>query len=168
MSPADLQVYRDLRPVMRDMLQGLRVRLVFESYAPIGLARGYYYYRGQREATREYDLINFSWRDFDGSGNKFLDNEEIMLELLRFDLSGNDLMATIKQHPNNYTVPVYHPHGIPPITFRPSRTLFDRYFAGKEITFTREQGGGTRMAKFEEIGLKGGKTDEVDGNSGGK
>jgi len=157
-TPADLQVYRDLRPVFRDMLQGARVRLVVESYAPIGMARGYYYYRGQRAATREYDLIDFSSKDFDRYGYDFLSNEEIMLELLRFQLSGGDLMETIKPHPNNLTVPVYHTSGIPQITFRPSRTLFDRHFKGKTLHFNKKNGG-PRIANYKEIGLQAEKKD---------
>jgi hypothetical protein len=152
-SPADLQVYRDLRPVFRDILQGFRVRLVVESYAPIYMARGYFRYRGQMSATREYDLIDFSWKDFDRAGRDFLNNEEIMLELLRFHLSGGDLMATIKEHAGNYSVPVYHPHGVPAIVFRPSRELFDRHFKGKLLDFG-EKRGGKRKANWNEIGLK--------------
>jgi hypothetical protein len=152
-TPAEHQVFRDLRPIFRDMLQGFKLRLVVESYAPIGMARGYYYYRGQRSATREYDLIDFSAEDLDRFGYDFLTNEEIMLELLRFQMAGDDLMATVKQHPNNPNVPVYHTHGIPPITFRPSRALFDRHFKGKQLMFD-ERRGGPRMADYDEIGLQ--------------
>jgi len=152
-TPVDLQVFRDLKPVFRDMLQGFKVRLVFESYAPIGLARGYYYYRGQKSATKQYDLIDFSSKDLDRLGYDFLGNEEIMLELLRFQLAGDNLMATIKQHPNNPNVPVYHTQGIPPIAFRPSRPLFDRHFKGKQLMFD-ERRGGPRPADYKEIGLQ--------------
>ena len=152
-TPAELQVFRDLKPVFRDVLQGFQVRLVVESYAPIGLARGYYYYRGQKSATRQYDLIDFSSEDLDRLGYEFLGNEEIMLELLRFQLAGDDLMATIEQHPNNPNVPVYHTRGIPPITFRPSRALFDRHFKGKRLMFD-ERRGGPRMADYDEVGLQ--------------
>jgi hypothetical protein len=158
MTPAQLQVFRDLRPVFRDILQGFRVRLVVESYAPVYLARGYFRYRGERSATREYDLVDFSWKDFDRYGRDFLNNEEIMLELLRFQLSGGDLMATIKQHAANYSVPVYHPHGIPAIVFRPSRELFDRHFKGKKLDFGKQRGG-TRMANWKEIGFQDIKSD---------
>jgi hypothetical protein len=152
-TPAELQVYRDLKPVFRDMLQGFQVRLVVESYAPIGMARGYYRYRGIGAGTRECDLIDFSWNDLDRHGAEFLDNEEIMLELVRFQMVGGDLTATTKQHAENWTVPVYHPHGVPNITFRPSRQLFDRHFKGKKLQFSKKRGG-PRMANYREIGLR--------------
>ncbi len=155
-TPADLQVFRDLQPVFGDMLEGFRLRLVVESYAPIGMARGYYYYRGQMAATKEYDLIDLSSKNLDKHGFAFIENEEIMLELLRFQLSGGDLMATIRQHPKNMTVPVYHPNGIPAITFRPSRALFERHFKGKTLLFDKRRGG-PRTANYKEIGLQAGE-----------
>ena len=157
-TPRDLQVYRDLKPLFRDMLDGFRVRLIVESYARIGMARGYYHYRGEKSGTKQYDLIDFSWKDYDRYGRNFLDNEEIMLELLQFQMSGGDLMRTIKTHANDGTVPVYHPHGIPNITFRPSQRLFDRHFKGKKVFFGKRQGG-PRMANYKEIGLQDEKTE---------
>ncbi len=151
-TPADLQIYRDLQPVFQDMMQGLRFRLVFESYAPLRF-RQYYRYRGMGADTREYDLIDFSADDLDRHGYEFLANEEIMLELLRMRFDGGNLTSTTETHASNQTVPVYHPRGIAEIYFRPSRHFFDEHFQGKTLQFTDRQGG-PREARFEEVGFQ--------------
>jgi len=150
-SPLDLQVYRELHPMFRDMLKGCRIRVIFESYAPILVARGYYRFRGQRSGTRQYDLIDFSANDLDNHGAEFLGNEEIMLELLRMHVSGRNVVNATKGHGTNGSVPVYHPHGIPAIVFRPSRELFDRHFKGKTLKLSKRQGG-PRKADFKRDG----------------
>jgi hypothetical protein len=139
-TPLDTQVYRDLQPMFKDMLKGLKLRLVFESYAPLRFQH-YYRYRGARAGTREYDLIDFSAKDLDAYGGEFLANEEIMLELLRMRLGGGNITRTTKGHAGNLTLPVYHPHGTPEIWFRPSRHFFDKHFVGKTLHFTERQGG---------------------------
>ena len=84
-------------------------------------------------------------------GAKFLDNEEVVLELLRGRISGPNVIENTKEHGTNMTVPVYHPRGIPEIYFNPSGVLFDRYFRGKVLDFG-ERHGGKRPARFKEIG----------------
>ncbi|MFO7898375.1 MAG: hypothetical protein R6V58_04865, partial [Planctomycetota bacterium] len=160
-TPVDLQVYRDLQPVFQDMMKGLQLRLVFESYAPLRF-RQYYRYRGQRAGTKEYDLIDFSADDLDRHGFEFLGNEEIMLELLRLKLGGGDIQATTKGHAGNLTVPVYHPSGIPEVYFRPSRRFFDKHLKGKTLKFTKRQGG-PRKADFKQIGYHPKKTKQGEG-----
>jgi len=152
-SPRDLQVLRDLRPVFRDLMRDFRLRLVFESYAPLRF-RQYYRYRGSRAATREYDLIDFSDTDLDKYGYEFLANEEIMLELLRLKTGGANVVDHVKGHAGNLTLPVFHPGGIPEIYFRPSRVFFDRYFQGKTLQHDKRRGG-KQPATWNRIGYKG-------------
>ena len=152
-TPRDLQILRDLRPVFRDLMTDFSLRVRFESYAPLRF-RQYYRYRGQRAGTKVYDLIDFSHKDLDQHGFEFLANEEIMLELLRLQLQGGNLIDTVKGHAGNLTVPVYHPRGIPEVYFRPSRPFFDKYLSGKKLNFTERQGG-PRLANFKEVGYHG-------------
>jgi hypothetical protein len=149
-TPQQLQIYRDLRPVFRDLMRDFELKLTFESYAGLRF-RTYYRYRRMRAGTKEYDLIDFSSKDLDRYGFEFLQNEEIMLELLRLQMNGGDLTATTKGHADNLTVPVYHPRGIAEIYFRPSKNLFDKYMKGKMLNFG-EKRGGSRKADFKAIG----------------
>jgi hypothetical protein len=151
-SPADLQIFRDLRPAMRDLMQDFKLKVTFESYAPLRF-RPYYRYRGRAAGTRKYELIDFSWRDLDERGFEFLMNEEIMLELTRLRVGGGNIRKAVAGHGGNLTVPVYHPGGAPEIYFNPSRTFFDKYFKGKTLHFYPKEGG-ARPALWKNIGHK--------------
>ena len=151
-TPKDLQVFRDLRPVFRDLMQDFQLKFTFESYAPLRF-RPYYRYRGQRAATKKYDLIDFSHTDLDHYGFEFLANEEVMLELLRLRMGGANIVKAVAGHAGNLTVPVYHPRGAAEIYFNPSRIFFDKYFKGKTLHFYAKEGG-PRPARWKDIGYK--------------
>lgn len=150
-SPRALQVYRDLQPVFRDMAEGVRLRLTVEAYGPVRVRRGI---RNSRINTHKFDLIDFSWQQLDQYGYEFLANEEIMLELLQGELAGRNLVENIAEHRTNATVPVFHPTGVSEIAFQPSRELFDRHFAGKEIAVRRGRDLVQVPARWEEIGYR--------------
>ncbi len=157
-SPRELQVLRDLRPVFRDLLKDFRLKLTFESYAPLRF-RQYYRYRGMRAGTKRFDLLDFADDDLDNYGYAFLDNEEVMLELLRGQLDGPNVLEHVKAHGTNLTLPVFHPGGVPEIYFRPSRQLFDKLFldkAGRPKTLTFDpRSGPPRKADFAKDGWRG-------------
>jgi hypothetical protein len=163
--PQAVQILRDLHPIFRDLLAGFHLKLTFSSYAPIRM-RQYYRYRNMRAATRDFDLIDFAAADLDRFGANFLDNEEVVLELLRGRISGPNVVEHTKEHGTNMTVPVYHPRGVPEIYFNPSRALFDRHFRGKVLDFG-ERHGGKRPARFEEVGYTP-KPQTRKANGGGK
>ncbi|MDD4890199.1 MAG: hypothetical protein PHU85_09745, partial [Phycisphaerae bacterium] len=68
---------------------------------------------------------------------KFLENEEIMLDLLRGNIGSRNVVDHTSGYPGNLTLPVFLPWGSAfaywrsgdEICFRPSRQLFDKYFA---------------------------------------
>lgn len=155
-TPADQQALRDLRPIAADMMTDFRLKFTFECYAPIRF-RQYYRYRGAGAATRTYDLIDFSDKDMDKYGHDFLGNEEIMLELLSLRTGGANIVDHVSGHADNLTLPVYHPTGTPEIYFRPSRAMFDKYFAGKTLKFDQRDGG-ERPANWDDIGYKPDRT----------
>jgi hypothetical protein len=165
-SPASLQIFRDLGPAGRDMLADFKVRLVFESYAPIvesGIG-----WRGSRQGGREVDLIHFSADDLDNYGNKFLENEPIMLDLVRGEVGAASVIEHTRGFADNPTLPVFVPwgsrfadwHGSEIICFKPSRELFNKYFVdehGHNRKIDPSQWGPSPPdklieAKFEEIG----------------
>jgi len=152
-SPRQLQILRDLQPVFRDMMKDFKLKLTFASYAPLRF-RQYYRYRGMRAGTKEYDLLDFGADDLDTYGYGFLANEEIMLELLRGQVSGPNVLEHVKAHGTNLTLPVFHPTGVPEIYFNPSRQLFDAHLKGKTLTFDRRRGP-PRKADFNKDGWKG-------------
>jgi len=151
-SPRDSQVLRDLRPVFRDLMKDFQLKLTFESYAPLRF-RPYYRFRGQRAATKCFDLIDFSDKDLDKYGYAFLGNEEIMLELLRLQTGKHNVVENVKGHAGNLTVPVFHPFGAPEIYFNPSRIFFEKFFQGKTLHFYKKEGG-PRPARWKDIGWK--------------
>ena len=151
-TPAEQQVLRDLRPIAADAMKDFRLKLTFESYAPLRF-RQYYRFRGSGAGTKSYDLLDFSDKSMDKYSREFLGNEEIMLELLGLQMGGANIVDHVSGHADNLTLPVYHPGGTPEIYFRPSRALFDKYFAGKTIKFDPREGG-ERPARWEEIGHK--------------
>ncbi|MCG3181511.1 MAG: hypothetical protein BIFFINMI_03907 [Phycisphaerae bacterium] len=157
-SPQEQQILRDLAPVFRDMMTDFKIKLTFETYAPLRF-RQYYSYRGMRAGTHRFDLIDFSDENLDQFGYGFLDNEEVMLELLQGKLAGPNVVANVKEHGTNSTLPVFHPGGVPEIYFRPSRQLFDRDFVDKDgkaktLTFDKRTGP-PRAADFNKDGYKG-------------
>lgn len=148
-SPLASQGYRDLRPVFQDLLEGLEIKVTFESYAPIAVA---FYGNGWRDAnarTPKVDLIDFSAsRDLDAYGYPLMDNEEVMVDFLRWDLNSHWVRNTVRDWSRNRTLSALHTGG--GIYFRPSRHYFDQYFEGKTL-FT-PFGNRRWPAKFEEIG----------------
>jgi hypothetical protein len=161
--PSKNQVYRELAPVFRDMVRGLKLRLVFESYAPI--ARTGFGHRNARAGAKRVDIINVTDEDLDSHGSKIFENEEVMLDLLRWQLGSRDIVAHTQNFAGNHTLPVYLPWGSPfqrwrgsnGIFFRPSRQLFDRHFKGRKLDYARWRASPPEKhvpAKFDSIGYK--------------
>jgi hypothetical protein len=159
-SPRELQALRQVLPVFADLLRGFKVRLTFESYAPITITG--FGWRDRRTGTSIVDLLHVTDRDLDWHGVKFLENEEIVLDLLRGRLGSLNIAETVRHFQDNHTVPLFLPWGSAnapwrqsdEICFRPSKQLFDRHMAGKMLDFDRWQSTGKniRPAKFEEVG----------------
>jgi len=162
-SPLDLQVYRELRPVFRDILRDFKLRLTLQAYCPIRTAG--FGLRGQRAGVDFVDIINFTDEDLDRHGIKFLENEEIMVDLLRLKMGSANVVAHTRDFPSNHTVPLFlcwgskHApwRGSSGIFFKPSRALFDRHFKGKKLDYSRwakSPPGKLVPAQFDRIGYK--------------
>lgn len=157
-SPLELQKIRQVQPIFKEMMKGLKVKLTFKSYAPLRQVN--FGYRGRRSGDDHCDWINFSSDNFDKYGVNILENEEVLLELLRGKAGGKNIIEHVAGFANNRTVPVFLGYGSrhgyisgERISFPPSKTLFDRHFAGKMLTFVFEKGPNrTRPASFEEVG----------------
>lgn len=157
-SPLELQKIRQVLPIFKEMMSGLKVKLTFESYAPLRQVN--FGYRGRRSGDYHCDWINFSSENFDKYGINILENEEVLLELLRGETGGKNIIEHVAGFANNRTVPVFLGYGSrhgyisgERISFPPSQTLFDRHFAGKMLTFVYEKGPDrTRPATFKEVG----------------
>ena len=158
-APAEVQVFRDLQPMFRDMLKDFKLRLTFEAYVSIRFSQ--IGMRGRGAAPKEVDFLNFTDKDLDKFGGKFLENEEIMLDILRGELSSQDIADHIRDSDRNLTLPVFMNWGSPwashrngdNIFIKPSQHLFKRYLEGKTLNFG-ERNGGAKPANFDEIGYK--------------
>ena len=88
----------------------------------------------------------------------YLDNEEIMVDLIRGKYGSKNVVTHAREFASNQTVPVYlawgsrHFRARDGILFRPSRPLFDKYFKGKKLIFSTRTPSGTRLATYKEIG----------------
>jgi hypothetical protein len=149
-TPLASQGLRDLRPVFQDLLQDLEIKVTFESYAPIDVA---FYGSGWRDAaarTRKVDLIGFApGRDLDAYGFPLLQNEEFMVDLLRWDLNSPWIVSTVREWAKNETLPALHSGG--GIYFKPSRQYFAKFFEGKTLQTHRR---GQIPATWDELGWK--------------
>ncbi|MCX7805869.1 MAG: hypothetical protein N3A38_11860 [Planctomycetota bacterium] len=161
-SPLELQVFRDTGPMFRDMMKGFRIRLVVESYSAVHHGLGV---RGEKAGANEVDLIFFTDRDLDKHGRAFLENEELMLDLVRWELGSQDIVNHVSGYGSNPTIPVFAPlgsrymwwYGGHTIWFKPSRQLFDRHFAGKKLDYSHWQAQPPEKhvpAEFEKIGCR--------------
>jgi hypothetical protein len=142
-SPLAAQVFRELRPVVADLMEGMQIKLAFEGYAPVEVKA-----RDRAAGTPRVDLVSFSpHRDMDVYGYPFAENEEAMIDLARRDWNSAWIENNVKNWASNKTLPVLH-HGYG-IIFRPSRHYFKKYFEGKTLKTHRR---GVIPARFEEIG----------------
>ncbi|MGQ9663433.1 MAG: hypothetical protein ACUVWX_14015 [Kiritimatiellia bacterium] len=155
LTPEAIQAYRELAPVYRDMLEGFLLKVRFACYAPIEETRGIVH-RQRRSAVKYVDLLSISDRDLDKYGYGIFENEEILCEILRWQIDTSDKSPTfgafIADHlagqGANLTLPVYHARSGGYVLIKPSLQLFQRYFEGK----TLENRNGKFPARFEEIG----------------
>ncbi|MBM4031293.1 MAG: hypothetical protein FJ291_05845 [Planctomycetes bacterium] len=163
-APSDQQVFRELGPVFREMLGDFKIRLTFETYGPLIPSHGSPGIRNVRAATTWVDLINFSSDNLDSWGGAFLDNEEVMLELLRGDLAGENVAKHVADYVQNETLPVLMARGSggTRIFFQPSRQLFDRHFKGKMLDYRPWTKDPPVPAEFEKIGWRGAERTRIE------
>ena len=149
-TPAELQALRELAPVAKDLLKDSRIRITFEAYDTFWYGSYQYFYKltvpGTQSPTNKYYLINCSGADLDALGKNILDNQEVMLELLRGDYAGE----SIERHAGwgrgrgNPRAPTFY---APDLTWRTCRLRFapsdyhrKKYFDGKLVS----QGGNVK------------------------
>jgi len=140
-SPSEVQKYRDLGPVFADMLKGLRLRLVFECYAPVAVRRAAQ--RNARSRPKKAYLLDISGGDVGGSGAALFRNEEAMADLLQMHINGPHIRGR-----TGSTAFRFGGAGLN-VMFRPSKHYFDKYFTGKTLNFGRH---GKRKASFKHDG----------------
>ncbi len=152
--PVDLQVYRDIGPVFQDLMKDFMVKLTIDAYCPLVPSSGSPPIRDLRAGARTVDLINFTSKDLDSWGGTFLGNEELMVELFRFNLDGKNINTHVRGYVSNKTLPVImsRGRGNTSVYVRPSRILFDRYFKGKMLDYRPWTKNPPVPAVFEKIG----------------
>ena len=144
-SPADIQVYRQLKPVFADMLKGFKLKFVFEGFGPSVVRRAGQRSRGTR--THLAHLIDVSSENLDRYGAKFLANEEVMAELLQMQINGPHVRENSGFGSTSQLFRFYD--GGCEVLFRPSKHYFDKHFVGKTLNFGRF---GSRKADFKKDG----------------
>lgn len=136
-SPAELQKYRDLLPVFKDLMKDFSLTLRIECYAPVRTATR----RNTKANTHDYFVMLFNDKNLDNYGTNILESEEFMLALIRWDLQSPHILNVVNQCQQNLTVPVWSPYrGMATpwqryISLTPSAFLFKKYFKGKPRWF---------------------------------
>ena len=164
-SPLGQQAYRDLAPVFDDMMKGFLLRVTFESYAPIDNYRWEVPLRNADAHPHTCDLVHFSSENLDNGGDHFLENEEVMLALLRghhkFFHTERDhpryshfLAANLADRQGNHTLPMLNRARSTSFMIKPSRPLFDKLLAGKTLEWGKDHKHMSKTAKFEEVGWR--------------
>jgi hypothetical protein len=126
------------------MLKDFQLRFTFEAFSPLMSGLGV---RGTRAGATSIDLINFTDRNMDKWGGLLIENEEVMLDLVRWQLGSDDITSHVRDYANNLTLPVYAPLGSKHmwwtggtnVSFPTSRPLFEKYFKGKKLDFSQWQ-----------------------------
>jgi len=154
LTPLELQQLRELQPLFRDLIKGFRVKFCFEAYNPLHCGSPQYPGIVVDRETKIHSpcwwFIDFSDQNLDSLGNNILDNEEILLEILRGDFAGPNIMAQVGcrdysfAHLHDSKVPLFYPDGMSWLvcrrTFEPSKFHFKKYFDGKPVS----QGGNVK------------------------
>jgi hypothetical protein len=152
-SPKELQSVRDLHPLLKELIRGFHLKVTVEAYDVLigginaaGPQKGlavYHTARGTRVPTRVKTLLDISDQNLDRNGRNILENEEIMLDVLRGDFGGPGIRAELdrfrKYGPQlfhyNPRLPFLYEDGMDwqtcRVCFRPSPYHFKQYFDGK-------------------------------------
>ena len=132
-SPRELEVFRKLQPVFADLMRDFAVRVTL--IVPNQPTKS-----GRPAGPLRIRLLSFTGADLDRNGAPFLENEEAMLALLQLRLNDPSILTHTAQFPRNERVPVHrgsNPYGSTHFQIRPTRSLFQKYFAGR----SRSEGG---------------------------
>lgn len=134
-SPAEAQDYRDLIPILADLMKDFELRMRIE-YWPVDA-------HGGTSDTAWYKptwwLIRFDEkRNLDNYGAKILENEEFLLALMRWDLQSPHILDVLRHAGQNASVPIWSPksgtggygwHG--QYNVRPTAGMRKRHWHGK-------------------------------------
>jgi hypothetical protein len=134
-TPLELQMLRDLQPVFVDMMEDFEVTMRLE--LPSAVSAGAV--RDSRAATRIITLISFTSDDLDANGQRFIENEEVLLSLMRGRFGDAVITENVRGFPGNKMLPVFRGdiYGIGRFRIKPTRALFKKYYAGRP----KSQGG---------------------------
>jgi hypothetical protein len=150
-TPRELQMLRTLQPVFRDLMREFRLDVTFTCYSPLRSPE----LTGRRwhPAGRPIRLLYFDGdRSVDAHDYAFVDNEEVMLDVLRGALNS----GTVLRHLRGAGTPIFHDRAR--CWFIASRPLYDQYVKGKKIRTTRwgkhAKDYYTGTVKFEQVGWK--------------
>ena len=166
-SPLDVQVFREIAPIFADTLADLRVRITFEAYCPIGNYHGLAH-RDMASHVKYTDLIFISGNQMDKYGYGFIENEEILVDLLLGHLGldardpatygpfWSDHLRGMQENP---TLPLIHQGSRAAVMLAPSPALFKKHLEGKTLDWTGTyifalKSRGKKLADFDEVGWK--------------
>ena len=135
-SPVELQALRELQPMFADLMKDFQVTLRLIGTTPIASGA----IRNRNSASKIITLVSFSHKDLDASGRLWVNNEELMLSMLRFRMFAENITAQVRGFTGNHTLPVMRGHTMYASgRFRvvPTKAQFKKFYAGRP----KSQGG---------------------------
>jgi hypothetical protein len=134
-APVELQALRELEPMFADLMKDFQVTLrLICTKQPAGAIRN------RQAGSKIITLMSFSDKDLDAGGRQWVDNEELMLSMLRFRLFAENITAHVRGFAGNNTLPVLRGrpiYGSGRFRIRPTKALFKKFYAGRP----KSQGG---------------------------
>lgn len=134
LSPVEMQKYRELLPVVSDLMKDLRLTMVIEYWAPIAAGVT----RERKSNTPRIYLIKYDETNLDQYGGRILENEEFMLALMRWDLDSPHVTGVLQHFGGNLSIPVWNRargtsgmgfHG--QVAVRPSPQMHEKYYKNR-------------------------------------
>lgn len=135
LTPAEVQKYRELLPVLTDLMKDLKFTLAIEYWHPI--ARGVA--REAKSLPKKIYIMKYDETNLDQWGGRILDNEEFMLAVMRWDLESPHVTSVVRHFGSNLSIPVWNKargtsgtgwHG--QIAVKPSKHMHDKYYKNRK------------------------------------
>ena len=118
-------------------MRDFQIKVYFTSYSPVRCGGYLAWKKGDSRGSpllnsNFFELLEFKGDQLDDNGTPIVDNEEVMLDLMRGDFASERIQELADKWWEKDRTPIYRPGGkFGSIYVLPSEYLFMKYFDGK-------------------------------------